>query len=48
MKQFIVLAAMTMLGVFIYNMIAGDGEDSLINLLEGLFRQEIKVRGGGF
>lgn len=40
------MTAMIMLGVFIYNMIAGNGDDSVINLLESLFRQEIKTRAG--
>jgi len=45
MKQFIIMSAMIMLGVFIFNLIAGSGEDSLINVLAGLFRQEINARG---
>ena len=45
MKQFIIMSAMIMLGIFIYNLIAGSGEDSIINALERFFRQEIITRG---
>ena len=45
MKQFIVMSAMVMLGIFIYNMIAGTGEGSLINELAGFFKNEIESRG---
>ena len=44
MKQFIIMTAMIMLGVLIFNMIAGDGESSLINVLEKVFRNEIESR----
>jgi len=46
MKQFIVMSAMIVLGVFIFNLIAGDGDGSLINVLAGFFRHEIKTRAG--
>ena len=46
MKEFIIMSAMIMLGVFIYNLIAGDGHDSLINVLERFFRSEIESRAG--
>jgi len=46
MKEFIIMSAMVMLGVFIYNLIAGNGDDSIINILESFFRQEIKARAG--
>ena len=46
MKEFIVMSAMVMLGVFIYNMIAGGGDGSLINAVSGFFRSEIESRAG--
>jgi len=48
MKEFIIMSAMIMLGVFIYNLIAGGGEGSLINALSGFFRSEIESRAGVF
>jgi len=48
MKQFIVMCAMIMLGVYIYGLIAGNGEDSLINALERFFRYEINARGAAY
>jgi len=48
MKQFIIMSAMIMLGVFIFNLIAGSGDDSLLSVLEKLFRQEIAARGAGY
>jgi len=42
------MSAMTMLGIFIYNLIAGDGQDSLINVLERFFRSEIASKAGVF
>lgn len=42
------MSAMIALGVFIYNMIAGDGEGSLMSALAGLFRSEIESRAGVF
>ena len=47
MKEFIVLSAMIMLGIFIYNMIAGSGDDSLLTALSNFFRSEIESRAGG-
>ena len=46
MKEFIIMSAMIMLGIFIYNLIIGDGPDSVINVLERLFRSEINSRAG--
>jgi uncharacterized protein YxeA len=46
MKQIIVMAAMIMLGAFIYNLIAGDGENSLINELGKVWKTEIAYRAG--
>ena len=48
MKEFIIMTAMVMLGVFIFNLIAGSGDDSIINALEKMFRHEIAARGAGF
>lgn len=41
MKQLIVMSAMIMLGVFIYGLIAGDGEESLTNAIGKLWKSEI-------
>ena len=46
MKQFIIMSAMIMLGVFLFNLIAGSGEGSLINELAGFFRHEIESKVG--
>ena len=46
MKQFIIMTAMIMLGVFLFNMIAGGGEGSLVNELAGFFRHEIETKAG--
>ena len=42
------MSAMIMLGVFIFNLIAGDSEGSMLNALAGLFRHEIETRGALF
>jgi len=42
------MSAMTILGVFIYNLIAGGGEGSLINALSGFFKSEIASRAGEY
>lgn len=44
MKQFIVLCSTILLGMAIYNMITGPGEDSLINTVSEVWRQGIQVR----
>jgi len=46
MKQFIIMSAMTALGIFIYNLIAGGGENSVLSELSGFFRHEIYFRTG--
>ena len=46
MKQFIVMSAMIMLGIFIFNLIAGNGDDSLLSELGVFFRNEINARAG--
>jgi hypothetical protein len=44
MKQFIVLMAMTLLGIFIYGAIAGPGEDSMLASVKNAWSQEIDMR----
>ncbi len=44
MKQLIVMAAMIALGLFIYGVIAGPGEDSLMASLSDVWRAGIEVR----
>jgi hypothetical protein len=44
MKQIIIISAMILLGIFIYSLIAGDGDNSLINGLEKFWRAEIGHR----
>jgi len=46
MKEFIIMSAMITLGVFIYNMIAGSGDDSILNALSNFFKSEIEARSG--
>ena len=46
MKQLIIMSAMILLGVFIYNLIAGPGDGSLMSGLAGFFRHEIVSRAG--
>jgi hypothetical protein len=46
MKEFIVMSAMIILGIFICNLIIGNSDDSLLNVLEKFFRSEIDARAG--
>jgi len=48
MKQFIVMSAMIILGVFIFNLIAGDDEGSIKSALERSFRHQIESRSGAY
>ena len=48
MKQFIVMSAMIALGVFIYNLIAGGGDSSIMSTLETSFRSQIELRPGAY
>ena len=41
MKQFIVFLALTMLGVALYQMIAGTGEESVYSMVKAVWQQEI-------
>jgi hypothetical protein len=44
MKQFAVMAAMIALGVYIYNLIAGPGDGSVMSELAGFFKTKIESR----
>jgi hypothetical protein len=44
MKQFIILFAMIMLGIVIYGLIAGPGEDSMLSSVKDIWSQEIDLR----
>ena len=44
MKQFIVLCSTIILGVAIYNMIAGPGDTSVISVVSEVWQQGIQVR----
>ena len=44
MKQLIVMAAMIGLGLFIYGVICGPSDDSVMGSLRDLWRQGIAVR----
>ena len=44
MKQLIVMAAMIALGLFIYGVIAGPGDNSVMASLSDVWRQGISVR----
>ena len=48
MKEFIVMSAMIMLGIFIFNMIAGSGDDSILTALSNFFRSEVETRAGRY
>lgn len=44
MKQMIVLASTIVLGVFIYTLIAGDGDSSLTSTIAGMWQQGLAER----
>lgn len=44
MKQFIVLCSTIVLGIAIYNMIMGPGNDSVISTVSQIWEQGIQVR----
>jgi len=44
MKHFIVLCSTVILGIAIYNMIMGTGEDSLINVVGELWKHGVETR----
>jgi hypothetical protein len=45
-KQYIVLIGMIALGIFLFQLIAGSGDDSMLSTLEGFFRSEIERNAG--
>ena len=43
MKQFIVFLALTMLGVALYQLIAGPGDASVYSMVKTVWQQEIAI-----
>ncbi|MCL1810057.1 MAG: hypothetical protein FWG42_09885 [Clostridiales bacterium] len=48
MKQIIVMSAMIMLGVYLFNLIAGDGDNSVKSELRELWKAEIACRADAY
>ncbi|MGI6728144.1 MAG: hypothetical protein ACOX4P_06245 [Anaerovoracaceae bacterium] len=46
MKQLIVMIAMVVLGISIFNLIAGGDEGSIVSVVKGVWGQEIEMRTG--
>ncbi len=44
MKQYIVLISMIILGIYIFNILAGNGEDSVYSSLQGAWQQGVVIR----
>ena len=44
MKELIILIASLMLGLFLFNLIAGDRDNSIYSAVKGVWNQEIRVR----
>lgn len=44
MKELIILIASIMLGLCLFNLIAGDGDRSIYSAVKGVWNQEIQVR----
>lgn len=44
MKQFIVLFSTIMLGVFIFNLIMGDSDDTILSTVQNLWEGELAMR----
>ena len=44
MKQLIVMMVMIVLGVAIFNLIAGDDDHSILNVMKGVWKEEIEIR----
>lgn len=44
MKQVIVMLAMILLGIAIFQIVAGEDEDSVLSTMKGVWQQEIQVR----
>lgn len=47
MKQMIVLAATVALGVYLFRLIAGEQDDSLLGILQQAWQSELAVRTTG-
>lgn len=47
MKQMIVLAATVALGVYLFRLIAGEQDDSLLGILQHAWQSELAVRTTG-
>ena len=44
MKQYVVLSSLIVLGIFIYNMIAGNNVDSIFNVLQDVWAINLDIR----
>lgn len=44
MKQLIVMMAMIVLGIAIFNLIAGGDDSSIVSVIKGVWEQEIQMR----
>ncbi|WP_164914398.1 hypothetical protein [Aminipila luticellarii] len=44
MKQYVVLISMVMLGIYIFNMIAGNGQESIYSALQEVWVQGAEIR----
>lgn len=44
MKELVVLIATIMLGLFLFNLIAGEQESSIYSAVKGVWNSEIRVR----
>ncbi|MFW5678004.1 MAG: hypothetical protein ACOCNL_17395 [Acetivibrio ethanolgignens] len=44
MKQYMVLAAMIVLGIYIFNTVAGPGSDSINSSLKYMWQQGLEIR----
>jgi hypothetical protein len=46
MKQLIVMAATVALGIVLFQLFAGDTDDSILSVLKNVWEQEIAIRSG--
>lgn len=44
MKQLIVMAALIVLGIALFNLIAGEDESSIMSIMKDVWEQEIQMR----
>lgn len=44
MKQYVVLVSMIMLGIYIFNIIAGNGEGTINSSLQHIWQQGVLIR----